>query len=80
MHTRSRNQKRENIQFQSAIVAISGFQDSCPNGSAGGWLILPYFFDEKHKICDFRREYVYSATSRPADRNGTPHMTADTCA
>ena len=45
MHTRSRNQKRENIQFQSAIVAISGFQDSSPNGSAGGWLTPPMAAD-----------------------------------
>ena len=65
MHTRSRNQKRENMQFQSEIVAISGFQDLSPNGSATRCPFSQHFPEEKRTICDFHRKYMYSATSRP---------------
>ena len=57
--------KRQNIQFRMGSVDFSAFQDSWPNGSVAGWLILSYFLEEKREICVFRRKYVYSATSRP---------------
>ena len=67
---RLRPPKHQNIQFRMGSVDFFAFQDSWPNGSAAGWLILPYFFGEKRAICAFRRKYVYSAASRWDLRRG----------